>query len=129
MLYTCFVWTGYEGLRHTDDEVVSSSDSVVILALNPRESGQIANKGFMMYSPVNVGSKMTQHLEQIATELFFMAKFKDSRKIVYKNISGGTFSKHPLKSTSHSTHEDFREHVLPGCKMILNLYLSNCLFI
>ena len=42
----------------------------------------------------------------------------DSRKKVYKNIAGGTFSKHPLKSTSHLTHVDFSENVLSSCKMI-----------
>ena len=73
------------------------------------------------------------NLEQIAAELCFIAKYSENiqgfQKKVYKNISGGIFLKHPLKSTSHLIHVDFRENILISCKMILYLYLSNYLFI
>ena len=58
------------------------------------------------------------NLEQIATEVIFMAKYSENiqglQKKVYKNISGGTFLKHPLKSTSHLAHVDLRKNVLFG---------------
>ena len=49
------------------------------------------------------------NLEQIATELFFMARYSENMQGFQKKNTkiyvGGIFSKHPLKSTSHSTHK------------------------
>ena len=83
-------------------------------------------------SPVNVRSKMTELRTKCNILNFYSKTFRKHLgipKIFYKNISGGTFSKHPLKLTSHLTHVDISDYVLFSCKMILFLYLSNCLLL